>query len=290
MSEQVDTLRLRDGRELSYGTTGPRDGRPVVYCHSLPGSHVQPHFTEALMHELGVRLLALDRPGFGRSDFKPGRTVTEWPDDVAEFADALGLETFSLLGVSAGAPYLLACCLRIPERVERCAIMSGITPGDPPSLIHSVAPAPVRWAVRHSRRVSYGIHTALVAGMRRRPDRALVAMSRNPSEIDAAILRRPEVGQFVLSLCLAAAERGVRGWVYDDWLLSRDWDFAPSDLDPRVQVDLWYGEKDPAIPVEHVRKLAEQLPNARLHLLPGEAHFSIIFNRTPEVFTTLLLP
>jgi pimeloyl-ACP methyl ester carboxylesterase len=288
MTTTEGSVRLRDGRTLSYGTHGPADGRPVVFCHSLPGSHVQPHFTESLMDELGVHLVAPDRPGFGRSDFQPGRTVSAWADDVAQLADALGLERFRLLGISAGAPDVVACGARLGDRIERAAIMGGITPADPPSLIHSVAPPPVRWAVRRSRRVSHGIHAALVAGMRRKPDRAMAAMSKSPSAIDSEVLGRPEVSQFVVALTLAAAEQGVRGWVYDDWLLGRPWDVSPADVDPRVHVDLWYGDEDPAVPPEHARTFADAMPNATLHLLEGEAHFSVIFNRTPEVFQALL--
>ena len=56
-----------------------------------------------------VRLIAPDRPGMGRSDPQPGHVVADWPADVAALADTLGLETFGVVGWSAGTPYAFAC-------------------------------------------------------------------------------------------------------------------------------------------------------------------------------------
>jgi pimeloyl-ACP methyl ester carboxylesterase len=62
---------------------------------------------EVLNHcVLGVRHIQLDRPGFGLSDFQPGRTVLDWPDDVAHVADLLGIERFAVIGVSGRGPYM----------------------------------------------------------------------------------------------------------------------------------------------------------------------------------------
>ena len=74
----VEKLHLRDGRAISYSTLGPDDGLPLLFFHSLPGSHVQPPFAGPLMHKLGLRMITPDRPGFGESDFVPGRTVRDW--------------------------------------------------------------------------------------------------------------------------------------------------------------------------------------------------------------------
>ncbi len=277
-------MRLKDGRELSYAAIGPSGGRPVLFFHSLPGSHVQPSFVPELMRKYGIRLIAPDRPGFGRSDFQPGRTVGDWPGDVAQLADALGLERFSVLGISAGSPYVLACCASIPERIDRAAIAIGITPEDHASIIHGAVPAPIGWAVRRSRRVSHVIHTLLIAGMKRKPERALAALSKSPSEADTRLFSQPEVGEFIIALSLAAAERGVQGWVYDDWLLNRPWGISPSEIPASLALDFWIGGDDPAVPRAHAEELARSIPGARVHVFPGEGHFSVIFNRADDIF------
>ena len=52
-------------------------------------------------------MFTLERPGIGLSDPQPGRTLLDWPPDVAAFADAMRLDRFAVLGTSAGAPYAL---------------------------------------------------------------------------------------------------------------------------------------------------------------------------------------
>jgi pimeloyl-ACP methyl ester carboxylesterase len=81
---------------------------------------------------LEVRLIAVDRPGYGMSDAKRGRTLLDWPDDVIELADALSLEKFAVMGVSGGGPYGLSCAFKIPERLTKTVIVGGMGPAIAP--------------------------------------------------------------------------------------------------------------------------------------------------------------
>ncbi len=92
------TLSLRDGRRLGYGEYGKPDGEPGFYFHGHPGSRLEPQFADEAAADAGVRIIALDRPGYGLSDFQPHRTILDWPRDVGEAADMLGLDRFSVLG------------------------------------------------------------------------------------------------------------------------------------------------------------------------------------------------
>jgi pimeloyl-ACP methyl ester carboxylesterase len=57
-----------------------------------------------------------------------GYRIVDWPADVAEFANALGLERSAVAGISSGSPYALACARFIPERLKGCAVVSGLPP------------------------------------------------------------------------------------------------------------------------------------------------------------------
>lgn len=258
----------------------------MLFFHSLPGSHVQPDHSNAVMNKYGIRLITPDRPGFGESDFQPGRTVRDWPADVIQLADALGFDRFSVVAISAGSPYVLACCVMIPDRIERAGIVIGVTPDDEAGITRNAVPAPLHWAVRRSRRISHVVHAMLVLGMRKQPDRALLALAKSLSEIDSRVLARPEVGRFIINTSLMAAKHGVQGWVYDDWLLNQPWGIVPSDISADTRVDIWWGDDDQATPLEHGRKLAAAIPGSKLHVLPGEGHFSI-FYRFEEIFREL---
>src|SRR5215471_2312032 len=123
-------FHLRDGRVLSYAEYGDPTGTPVFFFHGLPGSRRQRHPDDSIAIELGARIITLDRPGYGLSDFQPGRTLLDWPDDVAQLADALHLDRFAAIGLSGGGPYLLSCALKMPERLTSATIISGMGPVD----------------------------------------------------------------------------------------------------------------------------------------------------------------
>ena len=83
-----------------------RRAQPIMFFHGFPGSRLR---ASSIGHEAaaraGVRVIAPDRPGMGLSTFQPGRRIVDWPGDVAALADALGLPTFAVAGVSGGGPY-----------------------------------------------------------------------------------------------------------------------------------------------------------------------------------------
>src|SRR5215467_2052963 len=99
-------ITLRDGRRLAYSVAGPEDGFPVLYFHGAIGTAVA---IGAAVEALGLRYICVNRPGFGGSDLAPGRRMLDFADDIEQLADALGLDQFAVVGVSAGGPYALAC-------------------------------------------------------------------------------------------------------------------------------------------------------------------------------------
>jgi pimeloyl-ACP methyl ester carboxylesterase len=113
---------------LCYAEYGDTRGTPAFYFHGFPGSRVEAQVVVSIGAQRGVRLLAVDRPGFGRSDFQPGRTIADWPQDVRALADALGLDRFAVLGVSGGAPYALACARDLGDRLTAVGVASGLGP------------------------------------------------------------------------------------------------------------------------------------------------------------------
>ena len=46
-----------------------------------------------------LRWISPDKPGYGASDFQPGRSVASWGDDLAALAGHLGLDRFALAGM-----------------------------------------------------------------------------------------------------------------------------------------------------------------------------------------------
>mgnify|MGYP001085269277 CR=1 FL=1 len=124
----ANTIRLKDGRLLGYAEFGDPAGKPIFHFHGIPSSRLEGKYADEVAAKHGVRLIAVDRPGIGLSDFKPKRTILDWPDDVVELADALEIVRFVVEGISGGGPYSAACAYKIPNRLTAAAIISGLGP------------------------------------------------------------------------------------------------------------------------------------------------------------------
>src|SRR5512136_816792 len=122
------TIRLRDGRRLGYVEFGDPAGKPIFHFHGYPGSRLEGRIIHAAAVKCGARFIAVDRPGMGLSDFKPKRTILDWPDDVVELADFLQIDQFAVEGASGGGPYSLACARKIPDRLTHVGVLSGVDP------------------------------------------------------------------------------------------------------------------------------------------------------------------
>jgi pimeloyl-ACP methyl ester carboxylesterase len=124
-------IRLDDGRRLGFVEYGEPSGPALLYFHGHPGSRLEARFLADAAGRAGLRLISLDRPGLGLSDYQPRRRLRDWSDDVAQIIDRLGLQRVAIIGYSAGAPYALDCAYRLTGRVTACAVVSGAGEVDP---------------------------------------------------------------------------------------------------------------------------------------------------------------
>lgn len=113
-------LRLADGRTLRVYDTGARsaaDAPTLLWHHGSPqtGAPIDPLLSAAARR--GIRLLSNGRPSYGGSSPNPGRDVASAAGDVAQLADALGVDRFAVMGASGGGPHALACAALLPGQV-----------------------------------------------------------------------------------------------------------------------------------------------------------------------------
>ena len=120
--------------------------------HGTPGSRLGPRPRALVLHQLGVRLIAFDRPGYGGSDRQFGRRVADVAADVAAIADALEFDRFAVLGRSGGAPHALACAalLPAPDDPGRGAGRAGAEPGQGLDWFAGMTPANVPSTARRA--------------------------------------------------------------------------------------------------------------------------------------------
>jgi pimeloyl-ACP methyl ester carboxylesterase len=266
-------LHLSDGRRMSYTLNGPVDGVPVVYCHGAIGTALGCAVDlEALTTRLGVRYIAPSRPGVGGSDALAGRTILDFAADVRELADALALERFSVIGVSAGGPYALALARELPAQVSCVAVCSSLSPLCAPHLAPGMQRR-VRLAGALVVRVPgtcVAVGDTVVPLIARHPGLLNRVIAAHAAACERRLLERPEERAAASTGFLDAARNGVRGMVEDYLTYSRDWGFSAAEV--RGEVQLWHGLEDRLVPVEHALALAATLPRCRLFLDADEGH------------------
>ncbi|KAA3611791.1 MAG: alpha/beta hydrolase [Planctomycetota bacterium] len=268
------TIRLRDGRNLGYVDNEVDGWRTVFLFHGFPGSRFQRDTDESRAREMGLRMISVDRPGYGLSDFKPGRQILDWPDDVCELADQLGVDRFSVAGWSGGGPYTLACAYKLAERLDRVAIMCSLAPLTKPEVAKHMAGFN-RISFTFGRHLP-GFPRFLVGSMafafRFTPDLwQRILASQSPESEVTTILKDPVFRKLMDTDLREAMRQGSRGPALDLRLYARDWGFGVEDI--QVPVRLWHGEEDRTVPLEMGQYLADHIPQCKATFLPGEGHF-----------------
>src|SRR5262245_4001721 len=71
-------LTMADGRAVGVADYGAAGDMPVIWCHGGPGCRLEPACSAEAASRAGLRLVGIDRPGYGRSTPQPGRTIGGW--------------------------------------------------------------------------------------------------------------------------------------------------------------------------------------------------------------------
>lgn len=284
------TIRLRDGRSLGYADYGDPEGKPAFFFHGWPGSRLQAKLVDEEAARAGIRVIGLDRPGMGLSDFKPGRQILDWPDDVAALADALGIERFAVQGISGGGPYAAACAYKIPDRLMACGIIAGM---GSIGLSMEGMKTSNRVIFFLARRLPWLLRLVLWLAMGRhsqdkeKVERLISKMMRELPEPDREVMDKPELKRFFIEDICEAFRQGTKGAAYEGRLYGQPWGFRLEDI-AIDKVYLWHGELDVNVPVSMGRAMAEAIPNCQARFYPNDAHLSIVSNHSEEIMTTLL--
>lgn len=280
------TIILPDGRTLGFAEYGDPSGRPILFFPGTPSGRLFHHPDESIARSLGARVFAIDRPGYGLSDFQPDRTLLDWPEDVVQLADALGIHRFSVVGMSGGGPHAAACAFKIPQRLTAACIVSGMGPLDWPGATAGL-PRPRRLSATAAQHAPWLVRPLLwlVSNPRRNAGRFYEQISAQSAMADRAVLARPEVRAMLVENWAEASRRGLRGYAQEAVLLCRPWGFRLGDL--TMQVQLWQGSADAVTPLSMGRCVAQAIPDCRATFLPDEGH-SLLFDHWGEILAAIV--
>ena len=270
-------MDLRDGRRLGYAEWGLPGGTPVLGFLGTSLSRVV-HLGDEAPRSAGVRLVLVDRPGYGLSDFQAGRALLDWPGDVAELADALGIDRFAVFGMSGGGPHAAACGFALSERVTAVGLISSPGPvWDRRELLFSLPS-------HRQELVPLAEHNPAAAA------RQLIDDCRAELEETVREGRDGDIGDAELrerfhAAARETAARGPEGYAHDLFLLFfAPWGFAPEEI--RVPVQIWHGDRDEAVSPAVAEFFARTIPGAELRMVPGEGHL-LLWSHAEQILGSL---
>jgi pimeloyl-ACP methyl ester carboxylesterase len=256
-------LTVADGRVVHYCCYGPPTGLPVVSLAGTPGTRWERPGVVSAIGQQGLRTVLPDRPGYGGSDRRPGRTVADVAADVRAVADAQGWTRFAVTGFSGGGPHALACAALLTQRVTCCAAVATPAPPGTPGADLFADRTPGQ---AEDFRLALRGEQALRPYLQDRASNALAQLQTadpdRPADQDQAPAPGEQAGPDQgRALRIRAAYLGLDGWIDDVIALAHPWGFDLAGID--VPVSIWSGATDTRVPRGHTDWLLAQLPAAQ---------------------------
>lgn len=274
--DDFDVLTLPDGRDLAFMEWGDSNGFPVFYFHGTPSSRLEGAFAHEAAQKHEIRLIATDRPGFGRSGFQRKRRFGDWPDDVCALADHLNIAEFGVAGHSGAGPHLFACGSGIPP--DRLKFIGALGPWGPtvtpeiiaemnrldrfflnasnslPWLMQTLF-APIGWCAKYWPRLFFRL------------------MQSSVSTADKAALQNDELRKNLHAAQLEAFQQGSKGGSHEAFIAFQPWDIDIAQI--AVPTYIWLGDEDIFVSKSMGHYLEHTIPGVGLNWAPGKGHFNI---------------
>jgi pimeloyl-ACP methyl ester carboxylesterase len=272
---------------MAYSEWGDPGGRPVVLVHGGAGSRLlcpDGDATEAA----GVRLITIDRPGYGMSELRPGRTLLDWVDDFVELADRLDISRCAVVGWSGGAPSTLALGFGLPNRVTTLGLAA---PASCSTFIPGIADA-AGWSAgyRAAAELFARDPAAGIAAFEERyawfsGDGWEAMFAEEFGAVDDRLLADPEIRGAMKTMVREGARQGAAGRVADEVAELSPWGFSVADI--KQPVHIWSGALDGIDIRMTVDYMAHAIPRATLVTYADGAHL-FPFERWAEMLAALL--
>lgn len=283
-------VATQDGRVLKVLEDGDRTGRPVVVHNGMPNSRLLFASDVRSAQRLGIRLISYDRPGYGASTRRPGRSVADCAEDVRAIARSLDIDRLGIWGISGGGPHAIACAAVLPDLVMSVAVLASVAPWGAEGLDYFAGTG--EWNVEQ---VSLMLEDPAAARAKCEDNRVQMLTQTLPelmeflktllAPVDAAALTG-ELGQYVIDATRSGMATSSDGWWDDGLAILEPWGFEFGSI--RIPVLLLHGRHDRFVPFAHGEWLARTIPGVEARLTDDDGHLTLTTHHLDEVHSWLL--
>jgi len=278
-------IQLSDGKELCFAEYGDLKGEPIFLFHGNPGSRLSWGLYPESPFLQNIRIIAPDRPGYGRTEFKR-HALEKWPHDITELADHLGINKFDLFAPSGGGPYALACAWKIPKRLKSIGLFGSVGPYTKESVEGVNKPLKILWSLSNQLFFLVKFQNKLIAKKARKDPLRLFKAIRDLelTDYDKRIAEKKEIENIFITVYPESYLQDGIGSAYDV-TLPKNWIIPLHQI--KDKIILWHAEEDWLVG-NMTKYLAEKLPNSELISLPKVGHLWIMEN-VKEILGKLII-
>ncbi|NNF33803.1 MAG: alpha/beta hydrolase [Saprospiraceae bacterium] len=275
-SEKQNSILLKDGRRLGYKEYGVKDGFPIMGLHGTPGSRIWFSGNDPTSVELGIRLITIDRPGYGLSDEKKDRKIIDFNEDINELIHQLRITRFSIFGVSGGGAYALAFASGGHAQLLKVGMVASafeFEGGNPPVemcrpnrigfYLAKRFPWLLRFNYRQQKKLLY-----------EKPEVYLESSQKQVSHLcksDQEVMQNEATQKSMMLHMREAFRSSAVEAVSELKLLGNLWGIDFSDINAPIEV--WHGEADTLSPINGLKKFITRIPKCNTHFLKEKGHF-----------------
>ncbi|KAL9318331.1 hypothetical protein ACSQ67_014848 [Phaseolus vulgaris] len=301
----------------------------LVAPHSFLSSRLAglPGVKTSLLEEYGIRLITYDLPGFGESDPHPNRNLNSSAMDVLHLVNAVNVtDKFWLMCHSSGCIHAWAFLRYIPERIAGAAMLAPmVNPYDPHMTKEETKRTWEKWlpwrkmmyslARRFPKLLTFFYRKSFLPEQHDEIDKLL---SFSTGKKDKLVIEEPEFEEFWQRDVEESVRQGnIRPFIEEVVLQVSNWGFDLKELHVQKkcqargillwlksmysQADcelagflglthIWQGLDDRVVPPSMMEYIERVLPEAVIHKLPNEAHFSYFYfcdQCHRQIFSTL---
>lgn len=281
---EMRAVRLRHdglGSRLVETACGPiecaivGEGYPVLVVHGAMGGFDQGLFLARNIDMSNHQVISVSRFGYLGTPVPPAATLDTQADAYAALLDVLGIRQATVFAISAGTTSALRFASRHPQRVTSLVLLSPDAPGEvymklPPRFVFDV--------LFRSDLFFWSMVTFFKKRVR-------TAFSLVPK--DGVLTPQDEALADKVLMGNLPASRRMDGIIFETYTYDDDFKtfLTPASRYPLSQIEtpvlVINAANDPISLLENVRNLAQQMPNARLYIVPDGGH--LLFGHADEV-------
>jgi len=226
---------------------------------------------------MSLKIIAIDRPGQGRTTHDPERTIPDFPKYLEAVLRALRVGRFYMLSISGGTPYLLSSLRYFTaHRVLGAAIVAGVPPW------HMAKP------------YLDAISRAKLLVVNGLPDAVQITALAGVHKVLASTVGTPGaqaylpkavtmLGKDLLDLPPTANPVGS---LLDTQLMQREWGFSPKEVRYKG-IEMWYSEKDTIIALDAGKELGGKLRKPVFKTVAAPGHEQMMADHGEAVLRDL---